>query len=123
MTSVLLTDPDQILKACRREAEKRSLTLDDWVWCLHCERVMQVKELRVQRDWIGCRWEEECAGAGFVADLWLLTVAGKIAWQGERGSKPPKHFPAAGKLRSGRRVPLYKEGDDQPIARASRVRT
>lgn len=70
-----------------------------WLWCLHCERVFQAKDL--QPDGInrqGCPRIEVCGGAGFGIDIYSY----------DRGmsGRHPKHWPLASTLTTGQLVPL-----------------
>lgn len=74
-----------------------------WLWCLHCERFFQVKDLRT--DFCGgkegCAFED-CNGAGLEVDI--------FAWDDWAKQNDLKHWPkSTAELRKGLRCPLYPE--------------
>lgn len=74
---------------------------DQWLWCLHCERFFQAKDL--QPDGIngeGCAWFPECDGAGLGVDIYI--------WDSWAVQNELKHWPKSVKeLDKGRKCPLY----------------
>jgi len=76
---------------------------EQWLWCLHCERFFQVKDLRadVVGGKRGCAFED-CNGAGFNVDIYI--------WDDWARQNDLKHFPKSiTELEKGLRCPLYPE--------------
>ena len=49
------------------------LSPDQWLWCLHCEKFFQKKNLRQDDVGLrqGCAFYGECGGAGFDVDIFV----------------------------------------------------
>ncbi len=73
----------------------------DWLWCLHCERFFQAKDLRPD-DCGGkqaCAFED-CDGAGLDVDIY--------DWNDWAKQNDLKHWPGStGALKKGLKCPLY----------------
>jgi hypothetical protein len=77
------------------------LSPDDWLWCLHCERFFQVKDMRPDDvcGKQGCAFED-CDGAGLGVDIY--------DWDDWAKQNDLKHWPeSTGALHKGMRCPLY----------------
>ena len=65
---------------------------EDWLWCLHCERFFQAKDLRadIVGGKEGCAFED-CDGAGFGVDI--------FTWDNWLSQNPElkKHWPKSTK--------------------------
>ncbi len=74
---------------------------NDWLWCLHCERFFQAKDLRpdVVGGKQGCAFED-CDGAGLDVDIY--------DWDDWAEQNDLKHWPlSTGVLKKGLKCPLY----------------
>jgi hypothetical protein len=83
---------------------KDTLTGQEWLWCLHCERFFQAKDL--QRDDCGdkegCAFFADCGGAGLDVDIYR--------WNSWAIQNPElrEHWPKSTKeLHKGLRCPLH----------------
>ena len=82
-----------------------SLEEDCWLWCLHCMRFFQVKDLRI--DVVGDKWGcafSDCNGAGFRVDIYL--------WNDWAKQNALAHWPkSVSELKKGLKCPLYPEDE------------
>ena len=88
------------------EIERSGLAKDDWMWCLHCERFFQVRDLRVfvltdGEFWVSCAFDD-CDGAGFDVDL--------FEWDSWARQNRVPHWPTSdAELEMGLCCPLYPD--------------
>ena len=89
------------------EIASSGLVKDDWMWCLHCERFFQVRDLEVVvltdgEFWVSCAFDD-CCGAGFDVDLYT--------WNSWAKQNRVPHWPGSdAKLEKGLCCPLYPDG-------------
>ena len=81
------------------------MKLEQWLWCLHCERFFQVKDLRC--DDVGGKEacaSEDCDGAGIGVDIY--------EWDDWAKQNNLKYWPkSTSELKKGLRRPLYQEAE------------
>ncbi len=80
---------------------------ESWLWCLHCERFFQAKDLTFDDagNWQGCFWLRECGGSGIGVDVY--------AWDSWPKQNPDmwEHWPKSEvELKHGLSCPLYSGG-------------
>lgn len=92
-------DARELLGAGELETEREFLEGVDWWWCLHCERVWHVDELRLTRE--GRRWYLGCGDAA--CDGSLLDL---VDYHEHRVEREISWWPA--EVTSGQAVPLYE---------------
>lgn len=83
---------------------------DVWVWCLHCERLSQAKELKVDFRGALTLCPHRCDGSGMGIDIYPV--------EADRAFFGDAKVPAGVEFRSGLRVPLYPKKSRRPRARA-----
>lgn len=82
---------------------EETIDREQWLWCLHCERFFQAKDLRP--DDVGGRQAcafEDCDGAGLEVDIYT--------WDDWARQNELTHWPkSTAELHKGQRCPLYPE--------------
>jgi len=93
-------------RACTVTYEMFETNDDDWLWCFHCERFFQAKDLKIDTtcgELQACAFEK-CDGEGFLIDI--------FRWDDWPSQNPElkKHWPKSiEELKKGMHCSLYPE--------------